>query len=146
MSYGFSFIYMGELFHAVSPWRFLSSLLGDSSVRLVTVHSRTGWDTGQLLPSTLSSAPTRGADRSFQTLFWSSSTLHPWRNPPVIVPVSKFVSLVTVPFCCSLALSISNKRSSSHPDLDWSLSDFVIALIAPMGCGVMCISDPVTTF
>lgn len=117
--------------------RFLSSFLGDStSIRRVTVHSRTGWDTRQLLPSTLSSAPTRGADRSFQTLFWSSSTLHPWRNPPAIVPVSKFVSLVTVLFCCSLAVRISNQTSSSHPDLDWSLSDFMIALIAPIDCGV----------
>lgn len=74
----------------------LSSFLGDStSVLLVTVHSRTGWDTRQLLPSLPSYAPTRGVDRSFHSLVWSSSTLHPWRNPRAIVPVSMFVSLVT---------------------------------------------------
>lgn len=99
-------------------------------------------ETAALLRSVIRA--TWGADRPFQSLFWCCSTLHPWLNPPAIVPVSLCfpgycADLLQSGFAsCHLTVVISIKKGSSHSDLDWRASNFGTVLTAPGGCGFTC--------
>lgn len=146
MRNGFSFIYMGEWFQAVSPWTFSALVPGDStSVLLLTVHSRTDWDTRQLLPS----APLSGPHEALTDPFSPSSDLGLHFMPDAIL-LQMSPSVCFPGYCadllqsgfalCHLTVRISIKTGSLHPDLNWRASNFSIALSAPGGCGFTCIS------